>query len=198
LENFPDTAFVLYPAYLTGPNGRGWSLVRSGESARFYGLMGPKLYAVKRGTHPGFDSAFFPKPGSPPPKTNRPLDETLTALLLTMPHSEKGFSAGYVKVADSNPTKSIQSVNRVTGITGNRVNFDRSERRLDASGKVIKERSGSLLNSLFGADSPRSPGADEVQLSSWQRTPIALATGTLAALSVLGLIRAKRRQATFK
>jgi hypothetical protein len=193
LESFPDTAFVLYPAQPTA-DGRGWSLVKTGESARFYGLLGPKLYAVKRGVNPAFDAAFFPKPGTPPPKNPLVLDETLTAQLLATPHSEKAFVAGYVKLADSNPTKSIQSVYRVTGITRNRITFDHSERRLDAAGTVIKASSRSWFKAPFEGKSSSATGTDETQHPSWQRTPIALATGTLAALSVLGLIRAKRQQ----
>jgi hypothetical protein len=194
LESFPDTAFVLYPAYLTGPDGKGWSLVKSGERPRFYGLLGPKLYAVKRGTNPAFDSAFFPKPGSTPPKNPLVLDEKLTAQLLAMPHSEKGFSKGYVKVRNSSPINSVQEVHRITGINKDRITIERSERQLDASGKVIKAASRSWLKSLFSTNSNSAPSTDEAPQPSWQRTPIALATGTLAALSVLGLIRAKRRQ----
>ena len=201
LESFPDMAFVLYPAYHSpAPRASVGAWLEPGKAPRFYGLMGPKLYAVKRGTNRAFDAAFFPKPGSPPPRDFPVLDEALAAQLLTMPRSEKGFSKGYIKVADSSPTKSIQSVYRVTGIANYRIALEKSERRLDASGKVISGGSGgpgSLLKSLFGAGG-RTSKADSEPQSSWERTPIALATGTLAALSVVGLIRAKRKQASTK
>lgn len=122
-EGAAGYTFLLYPTYVGEPSDSTVSVVVPGQPVSFYKLVSPRIYAVT-GPAPALDTLtrdWFEDP-------ERPRSELELHQVAAVP--------------DSDPTATIETVYRITGVEGTAVRVEEDhEVRLDADGTPIGEGS---------------------------------------------------------